>query len=410
MGRQQASQLAVSFSASQCREIRQQVERICSSPPFSSSHRYPVLLRYVVEQTLSGHSEDLKERTIGVEAFHRSADYDSSADPAVRLAATEVRKRLAQYYYEPGREQELRIELPVGSYVPCFRFPENPGNPGLPIGRPRVWKRSARWKKTGVGGLGVAALVVSLFLFKPSNTSSARKPTSLSSAATGPTSSNLDQFWNQVVEANGSVQLCIGLWPEERWMQTGTDLTTGMSDYEGLRKIANLLESRKKRYLNQLRVIGPRPSKLSGLLDGPLIYVGPYEAIAPLMAQWRFSLDKETDKQTGVRRLWVRDRESTYDKRWHTELVTLSQRSEGYAIITRVSAGDFRRPFVLVNGSDSNARVGAVELLTNQKNSEALFGNLPENWQSMNFQAVIETRTGKNDQVSAKVLVTHFWK
>jgi hypothetical protein len=359
-----------------------------------------VLLRYVVEQTLTGHCEELKERTIGVEAFHRSADYDSSADPAVRLAATEVRKRLAQYYYERGREQELRIELPVGSYVPCFRFPEDLGkSPGPPI-PPRVRTHSARWK-TGIGALGVVTLVFSSYIFKPSNKTH---------AAPKATSSSLDQFWDQIVQANGSVQLCIGLWPEEPWRPSGTDATTGISDYEGIRKIADLLESRKKRYLNQLRVIGPRPSRLSGLLDGPVIYVGPHEAIAPLMAQWRFSLNKEIDKKTGARRLWVRDRESTYDKRWHTELLALPQRSEGYAIITRVSAGDFRRPFVLVNGSDSNARIGAAELLTNLANSEALFGNAPKNWQDMNFQAVIETRTGKNDQVSAKVLVTHFWK
>jgi hypothetical protein len=405
MGHPQASQLATSFSDSQCREIRQQVDRICNSPPFSSSQRYPVLLRYVVEQTLTGHCEQLKERTIGVEAFHRNADYDSSADPAVRIAATEVRKRLAQYYYEPGREQELRIELPVGSYVPSFRFPEDVGKGSRPpTGPPRmvatVWKRSARWT-TGIGALGVVALVFSSHLVQlPNNTNPAPKATS----------SSLDQFWGQIVQANGSVQLCIGLWPEEPWRQTGTGLTTGISDYEEVRKIADLLESRKKHYLNQLRVIGPGPSKLSGLLDGPVIYVGPHEAIAPLMAQWRFSLNKEIDKKTGARRLWVRDRESTYDKRWHTELLALPQRSEGYAIITRVSAGDFRRPFVLVNGSDSNARIGAAELLTNLANSEALFGNAPKNWQDMNFQAVIETRTGKNDQVSAKVLVTHFWK
>ena len=405
MGHPQASQIAASFSASQCREIRQQVDRICNSPPFCSSQRYPVLLRYVVEQTLTGHCEQLKERTIGVEAFHRSADYDSSADPAVRIAATEVRKRLAQYYYEAGREQELRIELPIGSYIPSFRFPEDVGKgSGPPTGPPPMvpstWNRSAWWG-AGIGALGVVALVFSSYLFKPSNNTN---------PVLEATSSSLDQFWGQIVQTSGSVQLCIGLWPEEPWRQTERGLTTGLSDYEGIRKIADLLENRKKRYLNQLRVIGPGPSELSSLLDGPLIYVGPHEAIAPLMAQWRFSLDKEVDKQTGVRRLWVRDRESTYDKRWHTELLTLPQRSEGYAIITRLIVGDFRRPFVLVIGSDSNARVGAVELLTNRANSEALFGNAPKNWQDMNFQAVIETRAGNNGQASAKVLVTHFWE
>ena len=60
-----------------------------------SRYAIPGLLRYVVEQTLSGNEENLKERTLGVEVFRRSPDYDTNLDPVVRLSAGEVRKRLA---------------------------------------------------------------------------------------------------------------------------------------------------------------------------------------------------------------------------------------------------------------------------------------------------------------------------
>jgi hypothetical protein len=40
----------------------------------------------------------------------------------VRVIAGEVRKRLAQYYYEPEHRGELRIELHPGSYVPEFKL------------------------------------------------------------------------------------------------------------------------------------------------------------------------------------------------------------------------------------------------------------------------------------------------
>ena len=51
---------------------------------------------------------------------------DVNRDPVVRMTAAEVRKRLIQYYYNPDHAGEFVIELPVGSYVPCFREPAAP--------------------------------------------------------------------------------------------------------------------------------------------------------------------------------------------------------------------------------------------------------------------------------------------
>ena len=101
-------------------ERLQQLERIVSSSHFRNSKRYPSFLRYVVERTVEEDSEVLKERNLGVEVFGRPSDYDTNSDPIVRVTAGEVRKRLAQYYQTPGHEHELRIELPLGSYVPTF--------------------------------------------------------------------------------------------------------------------------------------------------------------------------------------------------------------------------------------------------------------------------------------------------
>jgi hypothetical protein len=99
-------------------EILQEMEEVLASPQFCNSKRYPALLRYVVQSTLSGHSELLKERTLGVEIFHRPPDYDTNADTVVRYTAGEVRKRLSLYYHE--HQSRLQISLPAGSYVPEF--------------------------------------------------------------------------------------------------------------------------------------------------------------------------------------------------------------------------------------------------------------------------------------------------
>src|ERR1700748_3098666 len=103
--------------------VREQLKRLLAHSLFANSKRYPVLLAYTVEQTLLGNAHELKERTIGVEAFGREPSYDVNLDPVVRTTAAEVRKRLIQYYYNTDHAGELIIELPLGSYVPSFREP-----------------------------------------------------------------------------------------------------------------------------------------------------------------------------------------------------------------------------------------------------------------------------------------------
>src|SRR5437868_847852 len=100
--------------------VRRQLERIFQSPEFASSKRCQEFLRHVVEKTLSGHSDDLKERTIGIELLGRPASYEPSTDASVRVKAGEVRKRLHMYYSGTGAVDELRIELAAGGYVPDF--------------------------------------------------------------------------------------------------------------------------------------------------------------------------------------------------------------------------------------------------------------------------------------------------
>ena len=104
-------------------QILDELQRIIGSSHFRNSKRYPALLTYVVEEAIAGHTDNLKERTLGICVFDRDADYDTNADPVVRVSAGEVRKRLAQYYLAGGHEQELRIDLPVGSYLPTFTWP-----------------------------------------------------------------------------------------------------------------------------------------------------------------------------------------------------------------------------------------------------------------------------------------------
>src|SRR5271165_7473127 len=121
-----------------CHAIRVQLDRMLADPLFKNSRRFPVFLRYVVEHTLDGNTEALKERTLGVEVFGRPPHYDTNADPVVRATAGEIRKRIAQYYHAKEHHAEVRIDLSPGSYVPEFHPPESPSTPSSSVLNPIV--------------------------------------------------------------------------------------------------------------------------------------------------------------------------------------------------------------------------------------------------------------------------------
>ncbi len=102
-------------------KVRRQMNRLLQTAYFKNSKRYPALFRFIVEETLEGRGEFLKERLIGIRVFDRPADYDTAADPIVRVTIAEIRKRIAQYYHEDTHEAEIRIELLPGHYEPEFR-------------------------------------------------------------------------------------------------------------------------------------------------------------------------------------------------------------------------------------------------------------------------------------------------
>jgi hypothetical protein len=107
--------------------LRLHVEEILDSPSFSTSKRCGRFLQYIVEKAISQEIDALKERTIGVEVFHRPPDYDTGEDAVVRVTASDVRRRLAQHYGKEGRASEFKISLPPGGYAPeILRDPPPP--------------------------------------------------------------------------------------------------------------------------------------------------------------------------------------------------------------------------------------------------------------------------------------------
>jgi TolB-like protein len=127
--------------------VREALERILASPGFDGSARHRRFLQYIVEETLAGRADRLKGLTIAADVFGRdAATFDQQHDPAVRIEAAKLRRRLERYYLTAGQEDPIRIDIPKGTYVPTFEERQDP-SPRVPAGRAplrRLWRLAAQ--------------------------------------------------------------------------------------------------------------------------------------------------------------------------------------------------------------------------------------------------------------------------
>jgi len=99
-------------------DVRHQLDRLLASSGFANAGRMSRFLKFVVEKTLAGESERLKEYVIGIEVFDRDASYDPRLDSIVRVEAARLRAKLAEYYAGQGRGDPVVLSLPKGGYAP----------------------------------------------------------------------------------------------------------------------------------------------------------------------------------------------------------------------------------------------------------------------------------------------------
>jgi len=110
-------------------DVRQTLERVLHSRHFVNAHKKKQFLRLICDFYLEGRAQELNEYILGYEVFERDSSYNPSADPIVRVVAHEIRKKLESYYQAEGVNDEVRLELPSGSYQPVFIRRAPPPNP-----------------------------------------------------------------------------------------------------------------------------------------------------------------------------------------------------------------------------------------------------------------------------------------
>src|ERR1700755_859141 len=103
--------------------VRAQLARVVNSPGFVSSVRLCRFLTHIVNRTIDGDIDSLKEFSIAMEVFDRTSEYDPNIDATVRVEARRLRGKLKAYYEEgQGTVDPVLIGLRPGSYVPVFRW------------------------------------------------------------------------------------------------------------------------------------------------------------------------------------------------------------------------------------------------------------------------------------------------
>ena len=389
--------------------VRAQLERVLTSAPFRNSKRYPALLRYVVEKELNGASSELKERTIAIDVFGRDPYYDPGADPVVRISAGKVRKRLAQYYQEVTDPDQLRIELPVGSYRPEFiagiPAPAVPSVLPAPVALPASREILAgneprgRPKRSVVaaGALALFAVVAGLIWVFVAN-----RPTAL------------DRFWNPVIQQTHSVMLCLGRsgfrpgdTPPGSWHPVDPhQVAVAWWDAETLARLAGLIRSDGA----SLRLFREDEATFSDFQQGPAVLIGAYndQWTMELMSHMRY-----TFQRTG-RFQWIADRDRPSFQDWKNDLGQTDAQGnlalkQDYAIISRVANPRTGFITVTVAGLWGYGTLAAGRFLTDPKYMHDFVKQTGFKLDKSNIQIVIGTEVIQGKPGPPTVLAATSW-
>jgi hypothetical protein len=408
------------FSAAEKEIIVDELRNILASPPFRNSERSKQFLSYVVQHKLEGRDELLKERIIGTEIFQRRVDYATADDSVVRVQAGEVRRRLERYYYTAPSPSPIRIELPLGSYVPEFRGDANPKPLNV---------SSASTSRMGWLPWALVAPVLSLVLVVAFATRLHPKPKE----------SALDQFWSPVFSTSQPVLICLGKpvmyrpslelyrrysrkhpgtfqTEEERldqlipfdpgeklvWgdMYHFVDYGVAMGDVSVAARLSALFEHLNKP--SQLRV-GTNYS-FEDLRNSPAVLVGAFNNrwTLQMTASLRFAF-AEQDGRFKIQEQGPSGRARSWVLGPHGEIV------EDFAIVTRLLDSKTGQVLVAAAGIGANGTQAAGEFISKPEYLEAAFRSAPPDWQKKNLQVVLQTTVTDSVAGPPRVVATYFW-
>jgi hypothetical protein len=401
-------------------EERAQVERLIADPLFSQSKRYGAFLRYVGERAF-GHKQDpLSERTLGVEIFGRPANYDTDADPIVRVTASELRKRLAQYYEDPAHSAEIRVVIQKGSYLAEFlppgrlaAPPEAPPFPSVIVTEPAGVPESALVKRRGL--YSVAGLLCVLAL------------TAVAARIARPSPRVFDQFWSPVLSGPHDVLLSIPQFSDHVHLDGADNSKLSWSDpltpTPDPMNVAWAVYSQRLAHMSDVAVAtrmaeflggkgrhavlkGEHDLSMRDLRDAPAVVLGGLanQWTSQLLPQARFRFDGEGSLR------FIRDGQHPESREWGFDSkVRSGDRVKDFIIISRVADSMSGRVTVLAGGFSVWGTEAAVELLTDPDQMQRVLATAPRKWDARNLQIVLECAVVRRESGLPRFLAAQYW-
>jgi hypothetical protein len=417
-----------------------ELHEILASPPFCNSKRYPALLQYIVENTLAGKADLLKERTLGVEVFDRPTSYDTNTDTVVRYTAGEVRKRLSLYYHEHGRNSRIHILLPAGSYVPEFVLQdesEDTANGVTAIAtHPSGQEGSAEQRADLHGAQSMSFLTASTFdptapgplALEPSSVSGKASSKRLVWTAivailialvfagwwryhSSHAQTSLDAFWNPVLRDQRTVPICSGssVFAPNNFSGVATASKDIEYPFLSMQMAASIarLSGLLQQHGTGTQLISSASAPLTDLREHPVILLGGYNnrwtmrLLQPL--RFHFPADPaeaivdQIKPQTPPERQWVRDRSLPYSS------------ADDYALVARFRDASTNSWVVVVAGLGRNGTEGAAQFVTSSDYMQLLQDRIGADLTSKNVEVILKVSVIDGKTAAPKILATHVW-
>ena len=408
------------------KNVRDQLERVLDDPHFKGSKRYTRFLRFVVEETLNGNSDGIKERSLGIAVFDRPADYDTNSDSIVRVAASEVRKRLAQYYDSPGRDHELRIELPPGSYSAEFRLGrhhngeatnivENYGSPSLESESVARAEVTSDRSDTQIRGRSNQRTLIYTLVLAAACFGGALLERLVHRPPTEPEA--LSVLWGPVVEKTDSVLICVGQvsaqFPRAISESAQTAVPTEtifspdillMRDATSATRVSAVIG----RMGGNPRMLGTASTNFTDLQTTSGVLLGAFNnpwtlrLQAPLRYQFVRNATDQTysivDTKHPDPRLYQIDRTKPY-----------SQSTQDYGIVARFLSPTTERETVIIAGIGANGTLAATSMATDERFFGELVRSAGKNAAKKNIEILVTTQIIDNRTGPPKVLDVQYW-
>ena len=404
--------------SSPCEE-RTQVERLLADPLFSQSKRYGAFLRFVTERALSHNQEHLNERTLGVEIFGRSPNYDTDADPIVRVTASELRKRLAQYYDDPSHSGETRVVIHKGSYLAEFVAPgaqhSATETPALALLPAATEPPAAPEPVTGRRWYYLAASVGVLVLV------------AIAIRVSRPQQTIFEQFWRPMLAGSHDVLVSIPQFsdhvhlegvdnPKLTWSDPLTPTPDPMnvpwdlysrrlvhiSDVAVATRMSEFLGSKGKHAVLK----GEHDLTMRDLRDAPAVILGGLanQWTSQLLPQARFQFDAEGSIR------FIRDNQHPEARQWGFDSkVRSGDRVKDFIIISRVADSVSGRVTVLAGGFSVWGTEAAIQMLTDPDQMQSVLANAPRQWDSRNVEIVLGCAVVRRESGMPRFLAAQYW-